>query len=203
MRSSDILRTFVALPLSAALHGGLATVQRDLQRSCPAGSVRWVKADGIHLTLFFLGDVLASRLVDLQRVLNPVAEASPRVEFAVEGVGAFPNLHRPNVIWVGVRDVTGHLAALHRGVNTALASLGFQPEERAFKPHLTLGRVNRNIGSDAASRVGEAVGRFKLGCLGEECPHELVLFRSELKSSGAEYTPLQVFPLGISDAESR
>ena len=203
MRSSDILRTFVALPLSAALHGGLATVQRDLQRSCPAGSVRWVKADGIHLTLFFLGDVLASRLADIQRVLTHVAEASPRVEFAVEGVGAFPNLHRPNVIWVGIRDVTGHLATLHRGVNTALASLGFQPEERAFKPHLTLGRVNRNAGSDAASRVGEAVGRFNLGRLGEECPRELILFRSELKSSGAEYTPLQTFPLGILDTESR
>ncbi|MBN1922929.1 MAG: RNA 2',3'-cyclic phosphodiesterase [Anaerolineae bacterium] len=203
MRSSDILRTFVALPLSSALHGGLGAVQRDLQRACPAGVVRWVKAEGIHLTLFFLGDVLASRLPDIQQVLASVAELSPRIEFAVEGVGTFPNPHRPNVIWVGVCDVTGHLAALHRDVNSALASLGFQPEERAFKPHLTLGRVNRNAGSDAASRVGEAVGRLKLGRLSEECPRELILFRSELKSTGAEYTPLQIFPLGVPNAESR
>lgn len=203
MASSDILRAFVALPLSAALHGELATAQRNLQRSCPVSAVRWVKAEGIHLTLFFLGDVLASRVAEIQRVLAPVAQTAQRIEFVVEGAGAFPNLHHPNVIWVGVRDIHGQLAALHHGVNMALAGLGFQPEERAFKPHLTLGRVNRNAGSEAAARVGEAVGRLRLGHLSDERPHELILFRSELKSTGAEYTPLQVFPLSLSQTESR
>jgi len=203
MASTDILRAFAALPLSPALHGELATVQRNLQRSCPIGAVRWVKAEGIHLTLFFLGDVLVSRLAEFQRVLAPVAQTAQRIEFAVEGAGVFPNLHHPNVIWVGVRDINGHLAALHHGVNMALAELGFQPEERPFEPHLTLGRVNRNSGSEAASRVGEAVGRLKLGHLSDERPYELILFRSELKSTGAEYTPLQVFPLGLSETQSR
>lgn len=196
MPASELMRTFVALPLSVALHSELARVQRDLQRSCPGSVVRWVKADSIHLTLFFLGDVLASRLVDIGRVLTPVAEAAAPLKFTVGGSGAFPSLNRPNVIWVGVHDSLGSLAALHSAVNRALASLGFQPEDRAFRPHLTLGRVNRNAASDAVRRMGEVVGRLPLGQLSEETPGELVLFRSELKSTGAEYTRLQVFPLG-------
>ncbi len=192
----EIMRTFVALPLSAALHAQLALVQRDLQRLCPAGAIRWVKAEGIHLTLFFLGDVLTSRLPEIGRVLSPVAREAPELRFTVGTAGAFPNLNRPNAIWVGVQDAFDRLAILHRAVNVALASLGFQPEERVFQPHLTLGRVNRNAGSDVARRVGEVVGRLSLGQLSQEMPRELVLFRSELKSTGAEYTRLQVFPLG-------
>lgn len=196
MRVPETYRTFVALPLSAALHARLEQTQRDLQRLCPAGAVRWVKSEGIHLTLFFLGDVLSSRISVIEGALASAIQAASAASFTVGGVGAFPNLHRPNVVWVGVQEPTGRLAALHGAVNMALAGLGFQSEERAFKPHLTLGRVNRNAGSDVARRVGEAVGRFPLGQLSEEAPRELILFRSELKSSGAEYTALATFLLG-------
>lgn len=196
MPTAEMLRTFVAVPLSQPLHAGLARAQRDLQRLCPVGAVRWVKTEGIHLTLFFLGETPSARVADIERVLTPVAQAAQPLQFTVGGVGAFPNLTRPNVIWVGVRDTAGTLTPLHRAVNAALASLGFQPEDRAFTPHLTLGRVNRDSGSDVVRRVGEAVGRFTLESLGEESPRQIVLFRSELRPTGAEYTALRVFPLG-------
>lgn len=195
MRVPETYRTFVALPLSTALHAQLEQTQQALQRACPAGAVRWVRAEGIHLTLFFLGDVLISQIPAIEGVLATVARMANPVTFTVGGVGAFPNLHRPGVIWVGVQESAGRLATLHKAVNIALADLGFQPEERSFKPHLTLGRVNRNAGSEVSRRVGEAVGHFSLGQLGEETGRELILFRSELKSAGAEYTALRRFPL--------
>lgn len=196
MPTPETYRTFVALPLSVTLHTQLAQAQRELQRTCPAGAVRWVKAEGLHLTLFFLGEVLLSRLPAIEGALAAVARLAQPFTFSVGGIGAFPNLQRPNVIWVGVQEPSGRLAALHQAVNLALADLGFQPEARAFKPHLTLGRVQRQSAGPVLRQVGEAVGRCSLGPLGEEIAQTLVLFRSELKSTGAEYTALRRFPLG-------
>lgn len=200
MATSDLLRVFVALPLSDALHAGLARVQQDLRRACPEGSVRWVRPEGIHLTLFFIGEVLPERIDPIREALAVVARHAAPFAAAVRGVGVFPNPQRARVIWVGLEEPTGRLALLHLAVNEALAQVGFEPEERDFSPHLTLGRVGRNVGREEPRRIGEAVVRVAAqGCdLGAESLATLVLFRSVLKPEGAVYTPLATFALGES-----
>ncbi len=175
----------------------LTHLQQRLKRHCPEGAVRWVAPSGIHLTLHFLGDILTERVEPARAALSAVARnaASPGLTFEVQGLGAFPNLKRPRVIWVGVKDPTSRIALLHQAVNEALAAVGFTPETRPFSPHLTLGRVRRQAGSADAGTLGRIVAESDIGTLGSVPVHEMVLFQSELRPSGAVYTPLQTFNL--------
>lgn len=196
MPTAEMLRTFVALPLSAETHAHLTQAQRALMRICPEGSVRWVKPEGIHLTLFFLGEIMPDRVAPIQAALAEVTRGATPFAFQVQGSGCFPNLKRPRVIWVGIEESGGRLAALQAAVSAALARLGFQPEERDFSPHLTLGRVAKDASPADLRRIGEALPQAPVGRLGEERAAELVFFRSLLKPTGAEYTPLARFRLG-------
>jgi len=92
-----------------------------------------------------------------------------------------------------LNEATGRLALLHQAINEAMEKVGFQPETRRFSPHLTLGRVQRKASYDEARAVGQAVVQADVGYLGEVCAEEVIFFRSVLKSSGAEYTPLETF----------
>ena len=190
------IRAFIAVPLTSTIIEQLADVQRRLKRGCPEQAVRWVKPENVHLTLFFLGDILPERQAPIEAALSVVARHARPLTFSVQGVGAFPNLNRPRVIWVGLQEPAGQLALLHRAVNEAMANVGFRPEDRRFSPHLTLGRIRRRASREDAQAVGEAVRRAEVGHLGDAPVEEMILFRSVLKSSGAEYTPLARFAIG-------
>jgi len=195
MANSETLRVFVALPLSALAHRRLEGVERKLQRLCPAGVIKWVAPSKIHLTLFFLGDVMPARLIPIREALAVVARNIPPFTVTVGGLGVFPNPRSPSVLWVGMRDSAGQLTLLHQVVNEALAHVGFEPERRPFTPHLTLGRVRRNTASQTKSQIGEVLRGLNIGQLTTEELTELVLFRSELRRSGAVYTRLATFEL--------
>jgi 2'-5' RNA ligase len=189
------IRAFIAVPVPAPVLAKLSSLQQQLERQMPPGSVRWVRTEGIHLTLKFLGDTPRERLPDIGRALTSVAREFPRHTFAVEGIGCFPNPHRPRVVWVGVRDVEGQLEALQEAVEQAMIPFGFAPEGRAFTPHLTLGRVNERASRRDVARIGEIVAATDVGLLGEVTADHFALIRSELKPTGAEYTVLEEFPL--------
>ncbi len=193
--ANQTLRTFVALPLSPEIESQLDEIQRALRRRCPDGSVRWVRPEAIHLTLFFIGDVLEERIEPIREALAVVARNVPPFEFGVGGVGAFPKTSRPRVLWVGVQDSDERLALLYRAINEAMENVGFQPEDRPFNPHLTLGRVSRRADRDDRAQISRAVEETDVGDLGTIRAGELILFRSDLKPTGAEYTRLFTFPL--------
>ncbi|MBN2393692.1 MAG: RNA 2',3'-cyclic phosphodiesterase [Anaerolineae bacterium] len=195
MAQPETLRTFIAIPLSPQVVVKLGDVQRALRRKCSEQAVSWVKPENIHLTLFFLGDILPERQAPVEAALSVVARNVRPFTFSVKGAGAFPNLNRPRVIWVGLEEPTGQLALLHRAVNEAMANVGFQPEDRRFSPHLTLGRIRRRVSRENAQAVGEALRQVEVGHLGDVTVEELIFFRSVLKSSGAEYTPLGRFTI--------
>ncbi|HDQ35022.1 MAG TPA: RNA 2',3'-cyclic phosphodiesterase, partial [Chloroflexi bacterium] len=134
----------------------------------------------------------------IETALAVVARNASPLVLQVQGLGCFPNLQRPRVVWVGLEERTGRLALTHQAVNEALAQVGFEPETRPFKPHLTLGRVQRGASRDVAAQLGQAVARrAERGLtLGEETVTDLVLFRSVLKPTGAEYSRLATFTLG-------
>ncbi len=191
----EMLRTFVALPLSDETIQQLAQVQRTLKRDCPASAVTWMAPASIHLTLFFLGEILPELVAPSQEALSVAARHVPPFTFDVGQLGAFPSVNRPSVVWVGVQEPTGKLALLHQVVNEALSRVGFQPEERKFSPHLTLGRVRRKASREEAAAVGQAVAATTVGRLSTMPATEIIFFRSQLKPAGAEYTPLAKFAL--------
>jgi 2'-5' RNA ligase len=191
----ETIRAFIAVPLPGSLLDELAALQRRLEKQVPSRSVRWVQIAGIHLTLQFLGDTPAEKLPAIQEALAAVACNALACTFTVGGLGCFPNPRRPRVVWVGVQEPTGRLAALQDAVEEAMGHFGFAPEGRGFTPHLTLGRVQRHASNSEAAQVGEAVAGVPVGQLAEVAADRFALIRSVLKPSGAEYTTLAEFPL--------
>ncbi|MGQ0604614.1 MAG: RNA 2',3'-cyclic phosphodiesterase [Anaerolineales bacterium] len=200
--SSATLRTFTALNLPAELHLHLGEIAAVLQKTAPRGSVRWVRPEGIHLTLKFYGEVSSARIPDLQRVLSEAAGACNRLTFALGGLGAFPNMNNPRVVWVGLTGDMPALQRLQRTVEEGSQRLGFAPEARRFNPHLTLGRVNQPLPSSDQSVLTQMLRQAAIAPGESFSPGEpfvldtLTLWHSELRSAGSVYTPLFSSGLG-------
>lgn len=195
MPAVKAIRSFVAVELPSALRAQLAQVSRQLASSIPREAVRWVRPEGIHLTLKFLGDVSPGQLPAIQGLAAKAAGRAQACVCTVRGLGCFPDPRRPRVIWVGVEEPTGSLAALQQALEQGLAELGFAREGRAFNPHLTLGRVRPEAGSAAAQiRLAiEAAGEVELDRVEAR---SICLVRSDLRPGGAVYTRMGEFVLG-------
>jgi 2'-5' RNA ligase len=184
-------RLFFAVELSREIQAGVRTVQQVFKERAPG--VRWLRPEGIHLTLRFLGDVELERVEDIwgraAREMKPI-DPFPIV---VRGCGGFPTARRPRVIWIGIEDPSGSLRAMQARVEKGMRELGFPHEERGYNPHLTLGRLHPGKGQEMAA---QAIETNKTADLGQMEVQEVCLFRSQLKPTGAEYTKLKVMSLG-------
>jgi 2'-5' RNA ligase len=186
----EILRTFIAIELAESLRIALQRVQEKLKRQTPPGGVRWVSPDGIHLTLKFLGDTPRDQVSEIECALQTACAGFEPFEFSVEGRGCFPNFRRPRVIWVAVREKSGALARLQAAVERTVAPLGWPTEERAFSPHLTLGRVTKGADDRTTVAVGQAVEKSVVEQIGLQQATAVSLMQSDLRSTGAIYSRL-------------
>lgn len=179
------MRAFIAIPLPKECRLMLDQVQRNL-RSYGA-EVRWVAVSSIHLTLKFLGEVEEEIIPKLGDLLEKATSSERPFELQLHGLGCFPNLRNPRVIWCGVMGEMECLTSLQQKVENVCAGLGFAPEERNFHPHLTLGRVNgkRNLQPlvDYIKMDSDLECRFQVD--------HFNIYRSILKPQGAEYTILK------------
>ena len=133
------LRVFLALDLDEPIKSQLLRLQERL--ASVGADVRWVKPEHIHLTMKFLGDVSDSTAADVCRLCRNVAAEFEPFEFEVRAAGCFANHGLPRVVWIGIDDPSGFVRRLHQRIEKTLAPLGLRRERRAFKPHVTLGRV--------------------------------------------------------------
>jgi len=171
--------------MPSAIKEAAAAIQRELMNS--EATVGWVRREGMHLTLKFLGEVSSARLPEIEKALSRAAEGTGSMKIAVRGLGVFPSPKNPRVIWLGILPEDDRLARLQERIDHALAPLGFQPEHREFRPHLTLGRIKSSRGLNDLMKTVTAQDRFLAGdCMLEE----LHLIQSELRKEGAVYTKL-------------
>jgi 2'-5' RNA ligase len=183
------MRLFVALELPEIHRASLAGVCESGRR----GGVRWVPAENVHLTLKFLGEVDDRLLPEVEAALATAARAARPFALSLEGGGCFPNARSPSVIWVGVAEGADAARELAGAVTRALRPLGFAPEKRGFKPHLTIGRPKD-------PRTGPATTIEKIGQLkGYRTPPAtaaaLALIKSTLTPDGAVYDVVRRFEL--------
>jgi RNA 2',3'-cyclic 3'-phosphodiesterase len=181
--SATATRTFICVDLPEALRVKAEALQRKLAGL--GDKIRWMNPRNLHLTLRFLGEISRSQV---ETVCLAVRCAASRVEafpIHLSGTGCFPSPRRPRAFWIGVSDAS-NLIRLFETIEAELVSAGFPREARPFSPHLTLGRVRVDRSS---SRMGEALGAAKF-----DAPPflvgEVVVMKSDLKSSGAVYTPI-------------
>jgi 2'-5' RNA ligase len=185
------IRTFIAFDLSGEARGAIKKIQGNLKsKGLP---VRWVATANIHLTLKFIGEVPAEAVQGLAAATGEMIASRGPIQLAIQGLGVFPGIRRPRVIWAGLGGDTAALFAFQAQLEEKLHQLGYPKEKRGFKAHLTLGRTKGRLDSKRLLRVLDTCSQF------EEVPFEasrLVLYRSELTSGGARYTPLAGGQLG-------
>jgi 2'-5' RNA ligase len=184
------LRCFIAIELPEDLRRRIGEVTEGL-RSTEA-DVRWVRPEGMHLTLKFLGSTPEELVPEIKSRLTEAVSGHEKMHLRLSGAGVFPNERRPRVVWIGLLD-SDRLIGLQRDVEVALEALGFEPDGRPFTPHLTLGRLRSPRGSAALLRELEAL---KDASFDEIEVEEIAVMRSELKPSGAVYHRLHSIPLG-------
>lgn len=178
-----MLRLFVAVPIPDAVLDAVAGVVDPLRAG--GADVSWARPETLHVTLRFLGDTDPDRVPALADALRAALAPFPGPEVRIAGGGAFPSLRAPRVLWIGVDAPLAPVAAAVDA--TVQAVLGLPPEDRAFRPHLTIGRARSGRPvreAQALAAVGE-LGRFRADCA--------TLYRSELSPKGARHTVLETF----------
>ena len=192
------VRSFIAVELPSAARDAVERVMRDLRATAGDG-VRWVRPEGIHLTLKFLGDIDVDSVPAISTALDRCAAFAAPFDLIVEGVGVFPNARRPRVVWVGLGRALESLQGLQQSVERELEALGFARERRAFTPHLTLGRVRDGVSAQQGRALSEAIAGASVQP-GVDLPvRELALMKSDLRPTGAVYTRLHAARLGIGE----
>jgi 2'-5' RNA ligase len=185
------MRTFIAIDLEAPLKRNLEALIAELR---PMGqNVRWVNAEGMHLTLKFLGEIPDLKAGPISDALEHIAGACPAFPLRLKGTGYFPPGRRdPRVLWVGVEG-DHRLMVLQKDVEAAMEKMGFEREKRDFHPHLTLGRVKSpgRLGPlllELDKRQGTDFGGMTVD--------RVTFFRSTLRPSGAAYSVIAEWRLG-------
>ncbi len=188
------MRSFVALEIPAEPRRAAAEVTRELKAA--GADVKWVAPDSLHLTLKFLGEISPEQVPPLTRALGRMLEGRGAMSLSLQGCGAFPTLKRPQVVWLGLAGEVAALVELAAGVEEALAPLGFAPERRRFKPHLTIGRLRRRRGKSRPSGpLTRAIAGLAAWSGPDFAADRVALMRSTLTPKGAIYDPVQVFTL--------
>jgi 2'-5' RNA ligase len=183
------MRLFIALELPEPVPAALAATQQQLRRSGDH-PVKWVAPESVHLTLQFLGEVEEERVPALLAALEQVQRttySSTMPTLHLTGAGAFPNVKRPQTIWVGVGGDTAPLAQVQQAVVRELEPLGFAAEDRPFRAHLTIGRVQRNANSRQRSALGNAIAALPKPRAASWPMGVPILFQSTLTPNGAIY----------------
>ena len=191
---SSPIRTFIAADISAQARVALNTVAEALKRQS-LSDVQWVRPEAIHLTLKFLGDIHPNRTMEIMGAMEQAAQGIEPFVLCLSTPGAFPNPGNPRVLWVGLGGDLGRLKELQRRIEHRLEGLGFPREPRAFTPHLTLGRVRRDLGTGQRRRIGEALEKVPSKPTSSWEVQEVHLIRSTLKPEGAIYSRIGTVPL--------
>ncbi|HYV47738.1 MAG TPA: RNA 2',3'-cyclic phosphodiesterase [Myxococcaceae bacterium] len=183
-------RLFVAVDLGAKVRRALEALQSELSTLAPRA--RWGPPSNAHLTLAFLGSMEEAKVPELSRALEGVATRAAPFDLQLRGGGAFGSPKKPRVLWVGVEGDTARLHQLQAWTGSALQPLGYEPEERDYRPHLTLARARDPRGDPGLARCAGALADRALGAARVD---RLILFRSQPGPGGSKYTPLAEPPL--------
>ena len=180
------IRTFIALELPPSVISLLEKVQEDLKSM--RLRAKWVRPENIHLTLKFLGNINPGDIDKIGGAMMDAVDDFAAINLVAGGVGVFPGIKRPRVIWVGLGGQIQLLFAMQRVLEDNLAGLGFKKEKRPFKGHLTLGRFRQTANPNTIRQIMREYANLYSE---EFTARRIILFKSDLKPTGAVYSQLQ------------
>ncbi|HBF33749.1 TPA: RNA 2',3'-cyclic phosphodiesterase [Candidatus Sumerlaeota bacterium] len=192
-----MLRTFIAVDMSDAQRSAAVHLQANLQKGIQftKSYVRWVQPEVMHLTLKFIGDTVEEKVPEIIETVQAALAETHAFSFEMRGLGFFPNVHAPKVLWCGIREGKAELTDLAQRMEETMKTLGYPPEKQPFSPHLTLGRIPAMRGVEAMASV---VKSHQETSLGTGLIDAVTLYQSTLTPEGPVYTPLHRWELTTS-----
>ena len=194
----DMPRLFVAVPLAEEARASIAALVEEVQARAEAAAgaqrsqVRWVRMDGLHVTLRFLGPTPEERIAELSAIVDDAAASMAPFRVSIRGSGAFPSPRRPRTLWLGIDDGAATLADLARRFDALLGKAGWPTDDRPMRAHLTLARADgRREGPAVADMLAARAAGFET----EFAADRLVLFESVTGGGPARYVECHTAPL--------
>jgi 2'-5' RNA ligase len=190
--SEKNIRAFLAIEPPEDILQKISGMQEKLKREI-SGRLSWTRPQGQHLTLKFFGDISKEDVNNICSAVQKRVVAEQKLNLKIEKLGVFPDARRPRVLWCGVTGDVEKLVTLQKKLDSDFAAIGFPPEDRSFKAHLTLARIkdSRDI-----TGMSEALKKNSIFTAGDFTGDKLFLFQSNLSPQGAVYTKLAEFALG-------
>jgi len=189
---SETWRSFIAIELPADVRARITQHIDRLRREFPDVRASWTRADNLHLTLKFLGNIPVSRVSALSEETEAAARTNKPFELVIAGCGTFPPYGQPKVLWIGINDVSSNLQQLYLALEDRCAEAGFDREVRPYHPHLTIARLRARGGSRELAQAH----RQLVFANQTFTASELVVFKSELRSEGSKHTVTSRHRLG-------
>lgn len=185
------IRSFLAFELPLEIKNIVARVSGELRQSTL--DARWVKVDNIHITVVFMGSIQTDDVPAIGEGVKKVCLTYGPFDASLKGIGCFPNRRNARVLWIGLDGDLERMSSFRDALQEHLTVFGMKEEKRKFKPHLTVARFRKPKKMD--SREEHVLSKYE-DLASPVCPlRELILFKSDLKPSGAQYTKLKVWPL--------
>lgn len=181
-----VWRTFCAVELPDDVRSRMQDHIARLRKEVPDAAASWSRVENIHLTLKFFGNVALDRIPQISAAATRTTAQFSKFEIEVGETGVFPRASRAQVLWIGVNDPSSQLSNLQKQFESECAAAGFEKEARAYHPHLTVARLRK---PENARRLAETHLKIDFPSLTVSID-ELMVFRSELSSKGARYTPI-------------
>ncbi|CAN5604816.1 RNA 2',3'-cyclic phosphodiesterase [soil metagenome] len=177
-------RIFVAIDISVEAKRKISSYIETLRHEFPKLRVGWEKTEKLHLTLKFLGDTEESKTVELSQAIEKIARENPSFKLRILETGVFPSMSNARILWLALKDEEGSLAKINEQLESVCGKLGFAPEKRNFKPHLTIARLrepnkSKDLVEKHLNNIFETV-EFEAG--------EIVIYESKLQPSGSIYS---------------
>jgi len=187
------IRSFLAIELPSAIAKGIERVQYSLKQS--HADVRWVEPSRIHLTLKFLGHIPFKQVTEITKAVEEAMRGILPFHLEVSGLGAFPNLKQPRVIWIGIGGETDKLSSLQQNIDSALVPFGFAKEEHPFVPHLTLARIRQTASPRERRTFGDLVTSISFESKYDIAVDAISMMISRLTPALSIYTRLAILYL--------
>ena len=186
-----VIRSFLAFELPYNIKKMVRQVSEHIRRANL--NVRWVNVDNIHLTVVFMGNIREEDIPAIKGQIRKACMEFGPFDIELNGLGVFPNVQRPRVLWLGLDGDIERMSSLKSALQELLKPFGIKEEKRSFRPHLTMGRFRKPNRGD--STLDNIISQYK-DLDGPVCQlKELIMFKSELKREGAEYTKMESWPL--------
>ncbi len=189
-----LIRCFIAIELPGEVKNELGAFIAQLKNRS-LNFMRWVDPKGIHITLKFLGEVSQELIPDIELSMEEAVKQSHPFQLGVNGTGAFPNLNRPELIWVGVNGEMEKLNTLQKNIDIKMEALGFPREKKVYSPHLTLARVRNEAPDFDRQRLGKLLAATTFTSAVPVNVTAVHLIKSQLTPTGPIYTVMKTSSL--------